>query len=102
MTSRQSVPDHLQSTYAMIRAAFPDPTRLRGMHYHALLQILMEHMSHRNIVDVMRLIVDTHAFVSLNDVYATSQMTIPDAVCTEVMDALSLHGYDAWAAEDET
>jgi hypothetical protein len=101
MKSSQPVPDHLRSTVTMLSAAFPDPIHLRGMHYHAILSLLMEHMSHRNIVEVMTFIVDDHPAVILNDIYGTFHMAIPDAVLADVTEAVRPHGYAAWCAEAE-
>jgi hypothetical protein len=100
MRNDNSVPDHLITTHAMLSGAFPDIDHLTETDYHVILKILMEHMSHRNIVDVMAALVPKHPAFILNDVYRTFHMHFPDQDIVRITQELEKHGYAAWLAEE--
>lgn len=87
----------LASTYVMIERAFPGG--IEAWAYLPLLSILYDHMSDRNLAQVVADISGRDHAEVLNDVYRVGAgLDLPRK--DEVLSRLRAHGYDAWADEE--
>lgn len=94
-----TVPDELQSTYSMLRCAFP--TGIPQDAYLPLLAVLGEQMSHRSVAATMVLFFGGKYVDHMNDVYKALSAQGPDAVTVQrVQELLIPCGYQAWLDEE--
>ncbi|MBE9207238.1 DUF3349 domain-containing protein [Nostoc sp. LEGE 06077] len=93
-----TIPPHLQSTYQLIKCAFPDG--IEAENYEPLLAILSEEMSDRNVAEVIAYYVGKDYSVILNDVYRVQSIDIPKAEAINNLKTLLLScGYQNWLDE---
>lgn len=95
----EEIPDHLASTYQMLKAAFPHG--IADSDYLPLLAVLSEVMSDRNTADVISLLVDRPWAQIYNDVLVAQSGAPAGASGAErIKEHLSSFGYDAWLQDD--
>jgi hypothetical protein len=102
--TNSKVPDDLHpalhSSYRMLHAAFPSgvPKHL----YAAVLALLKEEMSFRNVAEVMQYLTSNSSTIIYNDVCGIGSDLIPtDNERHEALTALKAHGFDEWLREAE-
>jgi hypothetical protein len=76
------IPEHLKSTWALLRAAYPDG--IPDAEYFAVLENLYQHMSDRNLADVLAVFTGRDVAAVTNDVYAVGagRQATPDVMAT--------------------
>ena len=94
----KQVPDHLQSTVAMIAAAFPEG--ISEKERRPLLRTLYDHISDRNLADAMSLVARISAEVLLNEVYDAAQLSTDAGGVREMIRRLEPHGCTQWSQEE--
>ncbi len=92
-----SIPEHLHTTYAMLKEAFDKG--LSEAEYDATIKVLYDEMSDRNIAIVLSLITNKDESQVINDVYRVSQSNIEDGVVDKVKSILKPLGYEEWLDE---
>ena len=99
MTESQ-IPEHLASTVALIRRAFPEG--LTSELYLATLVILYPHMSDENLAEVATIVTGRDRGQTLNDVYSAGEGgdRIPVETLRRAQTELSAVGLDRWLLED--
>lgn len=90
------VPDHLASTFRMLKSAFPDG--IADPDYLPLLAVLAEVMSNRNVADVISHLVDRSWPEIYNDVLAAQAAAI-GSDAERIKTQLKSFGYDEWLQE---
>lgn len=90
---------HLQSTYKLIQSAFPNGIEAQA--YLALLSLLSEGMSDRNLAEVVAYYSGKDYSVVLNDVYWLQSIDVlkPDAMAN-VKERLLVCGYEQWLEKE--
>jgi hypothetical protein len=96
-TTRELVPDYLRSTYDLITAAFP--TGIDADLYVPLLALLVDHMSHRNLRDVIYIVTGRELHLAYNDVIGALGAEVSEADQIRLRGRLEPHGLAAWLAE---
>ena len=91
-------PDYLDSTIAMISAAYPD--EIDDADYVPLLAVLHEHMSFRIVALLMSLFEGHDYGLALNDAYGAPAEASEEAK-DAIKDKLRPFGYEAWVLEDD-
>jgi hypothetical protein len=93
------IPQHLASTHRMLRAAYP--SELPDADYFAVIVLLHDHMSERNLAETIALTFGRERIVVWNDVgrAVTTAAPSPEAV-ERVRARLVSAGYDDWTHED--
>lgn len=92
-----TIASHLQSTYQLIKCAFPNG--IESQVYLPLLALLYDEMSDRNLAEVVACYTGKDYGVVLNDMYRVST-DIPSAeAITKVKQRLLACGYEDWLEE---
>lgn len=94
----KEVPDHLQSTVAMIAAAFPEG--ISENEHRPLLRTLYDHMSDRNAADAISLMNLIPAELLLNKIYDAAQLSMEATDVREIVRRLEPHGFTRWSEEE--
>jgi hypothetical protein len=90
-----TIAPHLQSTYQLIKSAFPNG--IESQVYLPLLALLYDEMSDRNLAEVLAYYTGKDYGVVLNDVYRVKSTDIPIAeAITKVKQRLLACGYEDW------
>jgi hypothetical protein len=93
-----TIPPHLQSTYKLIQCAFSHG--IEAENYDALLALLSEEMSDRNVAEVIAYYTGKEYSVVLNDVYRVQSTDIPKAeAIANLKTRLLSCGYQSWIDE---
>lgn len=92
------IPEHLISTVSLIKKAYPDG--IQNHEYLAILSILYEHISDRNLADGISLATGKDSSVVYNDILGLSQAKSDISIICVVMDKLKRAGLQAWIDED--
>jgi hypothetical protein len=96
-TSRtaEALAQHLRATYNLLESAFPQGIEADA--YPALLAVLGENMSDRNLAEVIACAFGTDYERALNDVYRARSTSIPSPKAMEKLkERLILYGYEDW------
>ena len=94
-----TIPDHLQSTWELLRRAFPND--VPAEEYLPLLALLYPHMADENIAIVMSELTGRDSGSVLNDVYkAGSGSGITEAAKDSVLRKLQRAGFEEWKKEE--
>ncbi|WP_157442854.1 hypothetical protein [Deinococcus misasensis] len=97
--NRSSVPDYLVTTVNLLR----DAGIMEASHsvVDAMIYIISEHISDRNLAQVLAYFPDYDYYISLNRVYQIESIPPTDqAVLTEALNRLKIAGLDTWLAEE--
>lgn len=94
---KPTVPDSLKSTVEMLSQAFPSGVASQDV--LPLFRLLYDHLSDRNLVQVLRAVAKRPEEVQLNSVYEAAQLSAGDQKVAELKDKLRGHGYDQWLLE---
>jgi uncharacterized protein YktB (UPF0637 family) len=94
----KDIPNNLFSTYQMLDGAFGNG--IQEKQYFALLDILYEELSDRNLALIMSKITKKEYSEVLNDIYKLSKTIIKEDMHKEVLDRLKVYGYDDWLKEE--
>jgi len=93
------VPKHLESTYRMISLAYPNG--IDESKYLALIAVLYEYMSDRNLAEVISIFTGKKLEVVLNDIYRSQFTDRPHNNEVEsVKQELMYFGFEKWTEED--
>ena len=94
------VPEHMRSTYTLLRKAFPNG--ISNKHYFPLLSVMQDTgMSDRSIATAMGLYYDKEYTEFLHDVsHLMPNIKIPEDKKKEIINILSSLGYEKWADEE--
>ena len=92
------IPIHLQSTVELLKNAFPDG--LNKDAYFAVIKLLYDDMSDRNLADVLSFVTGKPYEICYNDICGVSQRTLETSVYEFVKSRLYMNGYDDWLKED--
>ncbi len=93
------LPQHLRSTYDLVKSAFPG--KIDREEYLPLLSLLGEQMSDRNLAEVV-----SHAFAMgyeevLNDIYHARSTNAPSREAVEkAKERLLPHGFQNWLQKE--
>jgi len=100
MTNEIGVPAHLSSTLALLQRAFP--ADVDEMSYPALLVVLGEEMSMRNLADVVAVFTGKEWPYVYNDVLRALSPTGKPAedVVERVRQCLLPYGYEEWLQDE--
>lgn len=98
--TKETVPAHLQSSYRMLKSAFPN--EIDHENYLVLLSLLNHEFSHRNLAELMSHCFGVNYYTALNDVYYVSSPEYQkNAEALEQMKkCLIPHGYLEWLKEE--
>ena len=89
---------HLRSTIDLIRKAFPDG--ISDEDYAFVLRLFYDHLSDRNLADVISLTTGREPATTLNDIYRSASIPESDRDLERVRSVLYEHGFEAWLDED--
>jgi hypothetical protein len=94
------LPRWLQPTWDMLKKAFP--SGISNEDYWAIIKLLSEHASQRNIADVMSKLADRDRGIVYNDVLSVcgGYTKIPAREEARVSMLLRAAGFDEWIASD--
>lgn len=93
------VPKHLESTYRMIKAAFPNG--IENTDYFPLLFLLYEHMSDRNLGEVISAITGKDVAITVNDIQKSVSVNLPsDEARKNIRNKLLSYGFEEWTKEE--
>ena len=93
-----TISPHLQSTYKLIRSAFPKG--IEPQNYLPLLALLSEEMSDRNLAEVLAYYTNKDYSVILNDVYRVQSIDVPTSeAIANLKERLLICGYKQWLEE---
>lgn len=92
------LPDYLSSTYRLVAAAFPGGIDIAS--YLPLLRLLGEHMSQRNLADVIAAHTGREVGLVYNDVLHSDSAPVPDEQMDRVRAMLEAAGFETWKTED--
>ena len=90
----------LKSTYSMLKCAFPND--ISSEEYFALLDILYNHLSDRNLARVIACLTGKDYYVIINDVYKVGATfkTINIIIKNDCMHKLRKCNFDQWQKEE--
>ncbi|GAX37492.1 DUF3349 domain-containing protein [Nodularia sp. NIES-3585] len=89
---------HLQSTYKLIKCAFP--SGIEPQAYLPLLALLSEEISDRNLAEVVACYSGKDYSVVLNDVYRVQSIDVPTPeAIANLKERLFMCGYQQWLEE---
>lgn len=95
---QNTIPPYLKSTYKLISCAFADG--IEPEEYLALLAILDDELSDRNLAEVVAYCTGKDYRVVLNDVYSVNSTNLPKPeAILGVKQRLILCGYESWLKE---
>ncbi len=93
------MPKHLESTYKMLKSAFPNG--IENEDYHPLLFLLYEYMSDRNMAEVISSITGKDTPIILNDIQkSVSVNMLNDEVVQKIRRKLLPYGFEEWTEEE--
>lgn len=93
----KDIPEHLESTYKMIMSAFPNG--IAEDSYDALIALLYDEMSDRNLAETLSYLNGEHYLMILQDVYRVAVDRGAIENLEEVRALLLKHGYEEWLNE---
>lgn len=93
----KTIAPHLLSTYQMIKCAFPDG--IESSAYLALLAILYDELSDRNLAEVIAYYTGKDYAVVLNDIYRVHSIDVSVEAIGKVKSRLLSCGYEDWLKE---
>ncbi len=93
------IPEHLRSTHALLTRAYPDG--VPGADYFAVLALLYEHLSDRNLAEVASLAFQRDRGIAYNDVLrcVSTDRPSPEAL-SRVRARLQSVGFEAWSHDE--
>lgn len=98
MSMPETLPPTLSGAARMLRGAYP--AGIPDSAYRAILSLLDEHFSDRNLAELMAAVTGKDAAVVINDIYAcASDKPAPSAIAA-ARNLLARHGLQAVCAED--
>ncbi len=93
------LPEHLRSTGELLTAAYPDG--LVESDYYAVLALLYDHLSDRNLAEVVSRVFGRDYFVTYNDIAkAVTTDRPPSDALSNVQTRLLSAGYEAWSRDE--
>lgn len=93
-----TMPHYLQSTYDMLKCAYPDG--IPDNHYWAVIALLHPHMSYRVLAETLAAINDTSYIHILNDTSGFTPNETPDDTTVEIVRQKLLNcNYKQWLEE---
>jgi hypothetical protein len=93
----KTIAPHLLSTYQMIKCAFPDG--IESSAYFALLAILYDELSDRNLAEVIAYYTGKDYAVVLNDIYRVQSTDVSGEAIAQIKSRLLSCGYENWLKE---
>ena len=92
----------LKSTARMLARAYPDE-RLPKSDYFALIKVLLNHASQRNVTDALSTFQGFNRGIAYNDVLGidAGDTVVPSVDLERVLERLRGGGYEAWLLEQE-
>ncbi len=93
------IPEHLRSTHALLTRAYPNG--VPDADYFAVLALLYEHFSNRNLTEVVSLTFQRDPGVTYNDVLrcVTTDRPAPETL-SRVQAHLQAAGFEAWSHDE--
>ena len=94
------IPEHLRSTHTLLTRAYPDG--VPDADYFAVLALLYEHLSNRNLAEVVSLAFRRDRGIAYNDVAqcVSTDRPAPEAL-SRVQTRLQSVGFEAWSHEED-
>ncbi|WP_435924044.1 DUF3349 domain-containing protein [Paenibacillus sp. DYY-L-2] len=93
------IPKHLESTYKMLKNAFPNG--IGNEEYFPLMSLLYEYMSDRNLAEVISAITGQDIAITLNDTQKAVSVNMPsDEYMQKIRKKLLPHGFEEWTEEE--
>jgi hypothetical protein len=97
MSEVSPVPEYLQSTYQLVKCAFPN--EITQDEYQAILHFLHPYMSHRTLAEVLSALTNNTYIYVLNDAMGYDLIpTVDYATMKAVLKKLDECGYSKWIA----
>ena len=93
-----TLPPTLSSATRMLRNAYPGG--IPDAAYRAILSLLYEHFSDRNLAELMAAVTGKDAALVLNDIYACASSKPAPSAIAAARNLLVRHGLQAVCAED--
>ncbi len=93
-----AVPMHLISTFNMLKKAFPNGIDYTS--YYPVVSLLYDHMSDRNLADIVSYFVDKDSSDILNDIYSINSIVLDETEKQLVYKVLKTAGYEEWKKSD--
>jgi hypothetical protein len=95
------VGEHLRSTLRLLQESFPDGLTRGSEDYFAVLAVLHEELSDRNLADAITAFTGGDWGVILNDVWGVvTTNDLSRELRERVLARLREHGYDEWLTEE--
>ena len=98
MSMPDTLPPTLSGAARMLRSAYPGG--LPDTAYFAVLALLYEHFSDRNLAELMAAVTGKDAALVLNDIYACASSKPAPSAIAAARKLLARHGLQAVCAED--
>ncbi|MFB0840764.1 DUF3349 domain-containing protein [Paenibacillus oleatilyticus] len=93
------IPEHLERTCTMLNKAFP--AGIGKEEYYPLLALLYEHLTDRNLAEVIVIVTGKDSAAAHNDVHRSVTTNRPGQESLDlVIEKLMPHGYEAWLNEE--
>lgn len=93
------MPKHLESTYKMLKNAFPNG--IGNDDYFPLMSLLYEYMSDRNLAEVISSITGKDIAITLNDIQKSVSVNLSsDEVIKNIRKKLLPYGFEEWTEEE--
>ncbi|NWL90476.1 DUF3349 domain-containing protein [Paenibacillus sp. 79R4] len=93
------MPKHLESTYKMLKHAFPNG--IGNDDYFPLMSLLYEYMSDRNLAEVISSITGKDIAITLNDIQKSVSVNLSsDEVIQNIRKKLLPYGFEEWTEEE--
>ena len=92
-----TIPPNLKSTFVLLQRAFPDGVSRTEV--LPLIKVLYEHISDRNLVEVVRLVALEPKEVHLNKVYEAVLLDEHDETVDAIKAHLECFGFEGWTQE---
>lgn len=94
-----ALPPHLRTTYSLLQSAFPQGVDRQV--YLPLLALLAEHLSDRNLAEVMACAFGIDYEHAVNDIYRARSTAVPSPAAVEkVKQQLLPFGYENWVRDE--
>ncbi|WHX98036.1 hypothetical protein [Neobacillus sp. DY30] len=94
----KEIPEHLKNTYSLLTRAFPNG--VTESQYLHILGILYEHMSDRNLSEIVSLFTNKSSSVVKNDIYKVKANNNLLMNKGKTEDILKVYGFMDWINED--
>ncbi|MGF9908939.1 DUF3349 domain-containing protein [Brevibacillus sp. HB1.2] len=92
------IPKHLESTLNMLKRAYPNG--ISDKECFPLMSLLYEHMSDRNLAEVISFITGKEVAIALNDIHkSVSTKQLSEQELNMVREKLLEHGFEKWIDE---